>query len=666
MNQDELLKRGKAWASFWRDRCEAIYENKKEDQPYADHLFFLLEDLREEINENPSFKSSRYGKEYFVHHLSQYCSASSKKSSTQSCPTKQEWIGKSDVYLGLILEALSEHNYNNTFALSDLVTLIDTLQTFQESLDCYDFTVDLLLKKIEGCTSKITENKDVRFLTDTLVLYFERRGISPRSIDRLGTDVMETFEDVKYPDRTITNYPNAPEQGNLLLNDYENSLKSFYSKLTMLSRIDCFKQFIRYKPKQYEIIFRIDGLELHESGLSITKDIRIYDPHKEKHIKKFSWEGRKHHVEREDSTGNCLAVRLQGRGRASLENLARSIAERALGVLSSKRKREEPLILSRDYSVCNEGGVEIAFGGDKSEKEHFFPVWEKIIGSYQKYFNDWITNPKPNSAAQKWLISMDWYRRSIESNQPSQELLNAWFAIEHLTKEEQDLSIRLPGFLYSRESPVKTNQQWLDRRSMAVTQFILSIVVLKSEMQEIASEVSSYFFNQISQNFYSYKISNCLLTQFYNKRNDSWKPQVFIEIIDEVLNELTINNYEPARSDVLGVKRLFYEIDFTKSILRGKIWQIKDDVYNIYRIRNMLVHGGWTSSRLTKYYANRCREYTYDLLQCLKWKLMGSEREHLENDYSVWLRQIIVDANVALEKLDKGDMKAYRDWIFKG
>ncbi|MBU1299073.1 MAG: hypothetical protein KKG06_01695 [Bacteroidetes bacterium] len=665
MNQDELLKRGKAWASIWKDRCEAIYENKKEDQPYSDHLFFLLEDLREEINENPSFKSNRYGKEYFLHHLSQYCSTSSKKSSTQSCSTKQEWVGKSDVYLSLILEPLSEH-YSNTFTLSDLVTLIDTLQTFQESLDCYDFTVDLLLKKIERCTSEITEDKNVRFLTDTLVLYFERRGISPRSIDSLGTDVMETFEDVKYPDRIITNYPNAPEQGTLLLNDYENSLKSFYSKLTMQSRIDCFKQFIRYKHEQYEVIFRIDGLELFDGGISITKDIRIYDPRKEKHIKKFSWEGRKYHVEQEDRAGNCLAVRLQGRGSASLENLARQMAERALGVLSSKRKREEPLILSRDYSVCNEAGDEIAFGGDKSKKEPFFPAWGKIIESYQKYFNDWITNPKPNSAAKKWLVSMDWYRSSIESDQPSQELLNAWFAIEHLTKDEQDLSIRLPGFLYSRESPVRTNQQWLDRRSMAITQFILSIVVLKTEMREIASEVSSYFFNQISQNFYSYKISNHLLTQFYSKGNNTWKPQVFIEIIDEILNELTTNNYEPARSDVLEVKRLFYEVDFTKSILREKIWQIKDDVYNIYRIRNMLVHGGVTSSRLTKYYANRCREYAYDLLRCLQWKLMGSEREHLEKDHSGWLRQIIVDANIALEKFEKGDMNAYRDWIFKG
>lgn len=97
-----------------------------------------------------------------------------------------------------------------------------------------------------------------------------------------------------------------------------------------------------------------------------------------------------------------------------------------------------------------------------------------------------------------------------------------------------------------------------------------------------------------------------------------------------------------------------------------KIYELKDDIYNVYRIRNMLVHSSGTQSKLLDYYSQRIREYSFSFLQLLGKKLLETSEDSEIKSLEYYLRQIILDSNIALEAVKENQMNKFRRIIFEG
>ncbi|MDP2208388.1 MAG: hypothetical protein Q8K98_06405 [Bacteroidota bacterium] len=589
-----------------------------------------------------------------------------KQHQAVSWSAKKAWAKQCAMQLSFISESLSKQKDQLGFELSDISNIIQIVEKKLVSPESFDLVVDLLCGKFQGTVKDIEEDKEVIFLTDTIIILFGYKGVLAKSIDDLGSMAFESTEDVKYKDRIIPRFPGVPDQNKLTDNEYEQVLIDFYNRLTLQKRLDCFKEFFRYEPKEYEVIFRIEGLDLHFDGFNIGKKIRVYDPRKEQRIKEYVWEGRKHHIEIKERKGNCISVRMQGQDSGSLAFHARRTAERALALalLSRREKRDKAIKLSGDYGICDSSGKEVAFQTVLERKEQIFPSRKEVIESYREYYDEWLWNSDAPESIRRWLIAIDWYRHAVESDQNSQELLNAWFAIEQLFKGIDNFSIRVPSYLKKTPSGVERQQAWIPNKNVRIIQFILAMVQLKAELRQIATTVSSYFFSRISFFSDGYKLSDRLLKQYYDESTGIWNPKKFVEIIDDIIVELKANNDKPAANDVEKVQKLFYDKQYCQKFIKKEFWQIKDDIYNIYRIRNMLVHAGETSSRLLRYYANRSREYDYSLLETLKLKIIDSTKQESIREIQDYLGQMVLESNVALEELEFDNMKVLREWVF--
>lgn len=79
----------------------------------------------------------------------------------------------------------------------------------------------------------------------------------------------------------------------------------------------------------------------------------------------------------------------------------------------------------------------------------------------------------------------------------------------------------------------------------------------------------------------------------------------------------------------------------------------------------MLVHRATTNSFLSVYYASRAREYCFSLLTDLKRKLLWTDDDPEIGSIEEYIQDDVINANIGLEALQKGDMASFRDWVFR-
>jgi hypothetical protein len=67
-----IIKNIENLQKIWKQRCNAIEQNQKGD--YSSHLLFILNDLREEIENNKQkFSNNPYARIFFKLRISNYC-----------------------------------------------------------------------------------------------------------------------------------------------------------------------------------------------------------------------------------------------------------------------------------------------------------------------------------------------------------------------------------------------------------------------------------------------------------------------------------------------------------------------------------------------------------------------------------------------------------------
>lgn len=218
--------------------------------------------------------------------------------------------------------------------------------------------------------------------------------------------------------------------------------------------------------------------------------MRVYDPRQEKHIKKPHMEGLAVDltgVEKEDRPGHCVSVKVRGVDSDSMESRARRDAERALAFLTPRKKREQPLRLSLSYAICDLDGKEVGAAGGHQMGENYSDTWAEFTEADRRRFGLWRAQAKPHPTVEKLLAALEWQRRASETYDSSEELLNSWFAMEHLVDKDLKVSLRIPSFLGKRTNGVGNEVSWVHNMKVAYLQLLLCIVELKYELNEYAS-----------------------------------------------------------------------------------------------------------------------------------------------------------------------------------
>lgn len=677
--------------TLWKERCDDIQNNLKGD--YSRHLLLILNDLREEIENNKyRFSKNSYGKKFFKIQIANYCSFK-KENVDELDKIKRSWTQEVNQELFFIAEALSDQDKSSKLELEDISILIKYIEKKLTSENNFDLLTKILYSKL--FEENINKNH-IKFLLETLILLFNSKGIL--ELESIFDYQFENFEYILTSDDIFAYdedqyqynlYPNlwgSPPRNGQSLNDYREELRNYYESSSIQERLNSLKNIYCQEPQTYKVIFNITGVNFpqkfsignvefysaKENGLYINKNSRrnkVYSKH---------WTSSDPN-DFELRTDYCIAVDVQGVDNQFMRIKAQQIAERTIAAISTRKRKDSPIILSSDWVICNSQGDIQNFSFKIYQTENISASASTSKNDYRQRLGHWISyESKYHPTIAKWLSSLDWYRQATESSQSSQEILNSWFAVEKFSEDSQILSKRLPKLsdkLSKNKTFKETIDLWLDD-GIRTVQLLLVLSELKFQLFNDVRQAVCYFMlffpydsldmkefqNMIpfiESDFIEY-IDNDLQKYLDANKNEVDFLLKFVEKLPEIKRQLDDKNKVfPALNEF---NEIFYNNKDCEEWLIKKIIELKDDVYNIYRIRNMLVHSGNTESRLLDYYAKRSREYCHSLLDYIAYKISQTSSDDEIMPLEFYFREMVIDANIALEAVKNNEMEKFRNW----
>ncbi|MBD2386799.1 hypothetical protein [Cylindrospermum sp. FACHB-282] len=679
----EILKK------IWRERCELIKNNETGD--YSRHLLLILQDLHEEIYVNKDhFAKSQYGKKFFEISLCNYCVFFTNTKDNQGqgfdLPTqkelnklKRDWAAKVNQELSFIVETLSKDNKTGgKFKLEDFLILIRNIENKLTSVKNFELTLKLLYKQL--LESK-PDDQQIQFLVDTIILLFNRKGIL--SIEDILDSQFEDFKDINQ-DYLIPRVWGSPSQNQKSSDEYREELKLYYENLSFEQRLYFLNKIYCQDPQKYQVIFWIKGIQF-ENKFNIG-NVYFYSP--KRHGKKIKnednlddclqkWENKSHY---------CVAIDIQGIDSKFMAIRAKQMAERTIAALSTRKMKEQPIILSDDFLICDITG-KIQDFKFKGRRDNTIINEENSIETQNQRLRigSWISSETIcHPTVEKWFTSIDLYRQASESLQSSQELLNSWFAIEKFSADSGVVSTRLPNLSTDLKKLniklfLETIDLWVGNDDAIKTVQLLLVfselrIFLHKEARNALIEftrpiilsnqlpkffVEEYISDPNQPSLVEY-ISSDLLNYFYNDVELSIEK--FVEKLPAIKKELEKHDKKIPTYLETCYEVYYNPLDCEKYILE-KIFEIKSNIYNIYRIRNMLVHSSNTQSKLLDYYSKRSREYCFALLNSIGYRICTTSDDAEIMSLEFYFREIIIDANIALEAVkDKKTMDKFRKW----
>jgi hypothetical protein len=703
---EHIIKNVETLKQIWKDSCEAIEHDLKGD--YSRNLLLILNDLREEIDNNKDyFSNNSYGKKFFEIQIANYCTFK-KNPNDELDNIKRLWTVDVHEELNFIVEALSNndtqhknkniHDRNNNvqgkFELEDISILIKRIEKRLISENSFELLIKILYDRL------IEENindKQIEFLVDTLILLFNHKGIF--EIKDILESQFEKFEAILTSESEFifkldddedkeNLYPmvlESPQKNGKNINEYIQEVKEYYENLSIKDRLNLLKQIYSEQPKTYKVIFNITGASFCQK-FNIG-DVEFYNPKEDGiYINKDSKRNQLYSKlffssnpnEFEFRKNYCVAVDIEGIDSKFIAVQAKQIAERTIAALSTRtrKRRELPIRLSNDWIVCDSQGDIQNVSFTRIYRTEDISTFAGIAkNDYRQKLGRWISvENKCHPTVEKWLSSVDWYRKAIESSESSQEILNSWFAVEKFSEDSQILSKQI---LKTSQKFLKNNilkeiiDIWLRGDGIKTVQLLLVVSELKFHLYNEVRQCIRYFMPSFSyerldtreieyiNHLIEYMDDNLKEYLYTNKKNVDFL-EIFIEKLPEIQRQLDAKNkIFPALNKL---NKIFYNNNDCGEYLTKKIVEIKDDIYNIYRIRNMLVHYGSSKSKLLDYYAKHSREYCYSLLDAIAYKIYETSSDDEIMPLDFYFREMVLDANLALEAVNNNKMDKFRHW----
>ena len=673
--------------SIWRDSCEAIKELK--DNDYNKHLILIITDLEEEILENrEKFSKNQFAKNYFTTQIKQYLEGTKKSAGEPSA--KSLWAKPISTQLKFILEALNSASDSKKFELKDILYFVEIIQREIISVESLEGLLNLLITEILKEEMNLEE---LKFIVNTIIIMFIERGYYVKTLEYLLHKQLSLFQD--HWNRISTSTDGLYLYGGLIYGspkyneevyseneDYKIALKQYYDSLGLKDRIFLMKKIYVEPPKKYKVIFKLSNFALaNYQSLNIgnvyfyipkihgkiTKSIFRDDTYIDESSDLVQFEKRIQEFEVMSESIYYVAVDIEGNDFYSMKDQAIRTVEMAVYVflkkdtLMKKTNNNEIQIISNNYIICNDLG-EGAFFEYSSSSNKEFDIPNNI---YTDRIGPWLSSKNSlNKSVETWLTAIELYRKSVESVQSSDALLYSWYSLEHFINKSEKITVRLPK---EKEFDKSVFGEWYNADNISVLQLLLAIVTIKSHLFDL---LITFADNLARKGFPwdRYSVSDEILNIFFISKKDNGFIRInasnFVENFQLIFDDFEQKNsqFDKYISEIRG-----HFIDHTTCLnkIKQAIIDVKNDVYNIYRIRNMLVHSSNTKSKLLEYYSKRNKEYSLRLILEIRKHLFKTESDTEIQPISTYFTRTIIDANVAFEAVVNNDMDKFRKWIIQ-
>ncbi|MFN5239098.1 MAG: hypothetical protein ACK5WC_11765 [Aphanizomenon sp.] len=685
---ENVIKNIEPLNNIWKRRCEAFKKNNKGDCGRHLHLLFILNDLREELENNKShFSRNSYAKTFFKLQVNNYCNICNEKSSALD-KTKRKWAKEVNSELSSIVQVLcggtQEDIPNLTEHINNIINQLTSDSHFQK-------TIDILYQQL---FKRDLVNDQIEFLVDTLIILFNRRGKiglyfelqkQLQTIEQSIYDVtiLENNRDLLGIDSTKQIFLSPQVWGSPLKNgqspnEYKEEVRNYYSNLSIKQRLDFLKNIYCQDPRSHTVIFNLKGWDFSEK-FPIGEMVTFYKATENNRYIVNNCQINKWYSQFSPNPNNFeindnfyVAVNIKGIDTKSMIIEARKIAERIIGVILTDKIDKHDVILSNDWIICNSQGEICDFqreeaGNITTQRDN------KITSKFNKYdptrLVQWISlGNEYHLTIKRFLSSIDCYKRSVESSQVSQRLLNSWFAMEMFRKDSQGLTEILPSpseKLLKKHNIKETKNSWLSE-DIGKLQLILVISKLKFNLFTKVREYGTLLSWDILTIYEIDNIDNidkALIQEILRENYESDKEWLFkiLEISPRLEQKLKNENKE--LKCISRTNEIFYNHQQCEDYLFNEILKLKDDVYNIYRIRNMLVHSGNTESSLLDYYGERSLEYCYSILDIIAYKIFQTASDDEIKPLESYFQEILIEATKAIESVKENKMDKFRDWV---
>ncbi|MEH2395376.1 MAG: hypothetical protein V7K21_28230 [Nostoc sp.] len=484
---EHVIKNIENLQQIWWERCEAIENNQK--GAYSRHILLILHDLREEIQNNKNrFSQNAFGKKFFKIQFSTYCSFK-KEQLDDLDRIRQTWTREVDRELNLITEALSDNK--SKFELEDILILIQRIEEKITSENSFRQVINLLYEKV---LEKDLNHNHIEFIVDTIILLFNFKGML--ELQSILYHQFQKFEDIGTDPEQVNLYPTlfgSPSRDTKSVDEHKEELRTYYESSSIKQRLNFLREIYCLEPQTYKVIFKITGVEF-KNKINIGK-VELYRPKIDgKYIKVNEIIS----ITVEDNSDYCVAVDIRGVDSKFMKIKAQQMAERTIAVLSTRNRKDQAIILSSDWVICNSQGEIRAFSFKGRNKPHTIRYNSIDSQNNHQRLGQWISSEDIcHPTVAKWLASTDWYRRATEASQSTEEILNSWFAVEKFSEDSKIICKRLPELsddLKNKKKIFKENiDLWLNDDRIRTVQLLLVLSELKFNLYQKVRKVGGIF-----------------------------------------------------------------------------------------------------------------------------------------------------------------------------
>ncbi|MFN7569128.1 MAG: hypothetical protein ACK5QJ_19505 [Microcystis sp.] len=604
--------------NIWTDSCKAIKELK--DNDYNKHLILIITDLEEEILENrEKFSKNQFARNYFTTQIKQYLEDPKKSAGEPSA--KSLWAKPISTQLKFILEALNSASDSKKFELKDILYFVEIIQREIISVESLEGLLNLLITEI---LKEEMNREELKFIVNTIIIMFIERGYHVKTLENLLPKQLSLFQDhwnlistSKYRlylyRALIYESPKYNEEVYSEDEDYKIALKQYYDSLGLKDRIFLMKKIYVEPPKKYKVIFKLSNFALANYQSLNIGNVYFYIP------------------------------KIHGKITKSIFRDDTYIDESSDLVQFEKRIQEFEVMSESIYYVA----VDIEGNDFYSMKDQAIRTVERAVSVF--FRKDTLMKKTNNNEIQinNYIICDDLGE-------------GAFFEHSYISNEEFDIpnniyTDRIGHWLSSKNSLNKSVETWLT----AIELYRKSVESVQSSDALLYSWYSLEHFINKSEKITvrlpkEKEFDKSVFGEWYNADN--------ISVLQLLLAIVTIKS---KFFDDFGQKNS--QIDHTTCLdkIKQAIIDVKNDVYNIYRIRNMLVHSSNTKSKLLEYYSKRNKEYSLRLILEIRKYLFKTESDPEIQPINTYFTRTIIDANVAFEAVVNNDMDKFRKWIIQ-
>ncbi|WP_419548109.1 hypothetical protein [Microcystis sp.] len=603
---------------IWTDSCKAIKELK--DNDYNKHLILIITDLEEEILENrEKFSKNQFARNYFTTQIKQYLEDPKKSAGEPSA--KSLWAKPISTQLKFILEALNSASDSKKFELKDILYFVEIIQREIISVESLEGLLNLLITEI---LKEEMNREELKFIVNTIIIMFIERGYHVKTLENLLPKQLSLFQDhwnlistSKYRlylyRALIYESPKYNEEVYSEDEDYKIALKQYYDSLGLKDRIFLMKKIYVEPPKKYKVIFKLSNFALANYQSLNIGNVYFYIP------------------------------KIHGKITKSIFRDDTYIDESSDLVQFEKRIQEFEVMSESIYYVA----VDIEGNDFYSMKDQAIRTVERAVSVF--FRKDTLMKKTNNNEIQinNYIICDDLGE-------------GAFFEHSYISNEEFDIpnniyTDRIGPWLSSKNSLNKSVETWLT----AIELYRKSVESVQSSDALLYSWYSLEHFINKSEKITvrlpkEKEFDKSVFGEWYNADN--------ISVLQLLLAIVTIKS---KFFDDFGQKNS--QIDHTTCLnkIKQAIIDVKNDVYNIYRIRNMLVHSSNTKSKLLEDYSKRNKEYSLRLILEIRKHLFATESDTEIQPINTYFTRMIIDANVAFEAVVNNDMDKFRKWIIQ-